>query len=265
MDYLSFLTKILSQASNISMDNIGNTEYWIKDDDNNQVVTKIDNEIGKYLIDEISNSFENHNIIDEEQGVIDNSSEYTWVIDPIDGTSNYAYSVPTYGILVGLLKEENPVAGGIALPYFSDIYVAQKSEGAYRNDEKIHVTKEDKLMNCLIAYGLDGDNMNPRNTFEDAKVLAKIALKTRNLRNSNSVYDVALVADGRYGAAVNRSSRIWDNVAQQILIEEAGGKYTDQSGNPIKYDNPLTLVDQNFTFIASAPLVHDELIAIINH
>lgn len=265
MDYLDFLTNILRHASDIAKSNMGNIRYWIKDNDNNQVVTKVDNEIGKYIIKEISKSFENHNIIDEEQGIIDKSSEYTWAIDPIDGTSNYVCSVPTYGILVGLLEQGTPIAGGIALPYFSDIYTAQKSKGAFRNNQKIHVSNEDCLANCLVAYGLDGNTENPEDTLEDAKVLAKMASKTRNLRNSNSVYDVALVADGRYAAAVNRSSRVWDNVAQQILIEEAGGVYTDLSGNPVKYNSPLTRVGQNFTFLAASPQIHEELKAIINH
>jgi len=98
--------------------------------------------LGKNLITKISQAFPEHNIIDEEVGVIDNNSNYTWVIDPIDGTSNFANGVPTYGIMLGLLENNIPIAGGIALPEFSEIYVAEKGTGAFCNGEKVQVSSE---------------------------------------------------------------------------------------------------------------------------
>jgi myo-inositol-1(or 4)-monophosphatase len=95
-------------------------------------------------------------------------------------------------------------------------------------------------------------------------LLSDIILNIRNLRSSNSTFDQVLVAKGKYGATINRTSKIWDNVAQQIVIEEAGGIYTDFYGAPMDYSNPLAKVSDNFTFCAASPLLHQQLMEIIN-
>lgn len=84
------------------------------------------------------------------------------------------------------------------------------------------------------------------------------------MRSSNSAYDSALVAKGKYGAVLNRTSKIWDNVAQQIIIEEAGGIYTDFFGKPINYSNPTKRANDNFTLCAAAPSLHEQIQSIIH-
>lgn len=103
MDYIKFIEEVLKPVSRIANRNFGEVEATTKPEDNNQVLTKTDIEIGNFLISKVKKTFPNHNIIDEEAGIIDNNSEYTWVIDPIDGTSNFANGVPAYGIMIGLL------------------------------------------------------------------------------------------------------------------------------------------------------------------
>ena len=262
--YTSFITPVLQEASDIARENFGKVSGYSKGEDNNQVLTKTDLEIGKLIVGKIQQAFPDHNIIDEEAGVVDKHSEFTWVVDPIDGTSNFANGVPTYGIMVGLLQDDKPIAGGVALPEQHEIYTAERGQGAFCNGQPIRVTREKNLLACLVAYGIDGHQEAPQLTHDEARILGNIVLNIRNLRTSNSVFDCMMVAAGKYGAQLNQTSKIWDNVAQQIIIEEAGGIYTDFWGQALDYSNPLTKVDQNYTLCAAPPDLHQPLQVIIH-
>lgn len=263
ISFRTFLIHTLQLAAGIADQNFGKVSGTIKTGDTNQVLTQTDLEIGRLIIGEIEKHFPDHNIIDEEAGVLDKKSPYTWVVDPIDGTSNFANGIPTYGIMIGLLHEATPVAGGISMPAFHEIYVATKGEGTYCNGQPVSVTSQTKLINSLLAYGIDGHQENPAFTYEECQTLADIVLHIRNLRCSNSVFDMAMVLKGNYGGALNQTSKIWDNVALHILVEEAGGKYTDFQGRPMDYTNPLTKDKQNFSYCAAAPALHEQLQKII--
>ena len=262
--YQDFIEVLLNEASNIALRYFGKTKSTVKAEDNNQVLTEADLMIGKALLKLIEEKYPSYNVIDEEAGVIDKKSDYTWVIDPIDGTSNFANGLPLFGSIVGLLYKNKSVAGGIALPYFEKKIIATKQNGAYSNGTKISVSKEDKLSNSLIAYGIDGHPEKPEITTRDCALLAEIVLNIRNLRISNSVFDIAMVAEGKYGACLNQTSKIWDNVGSQIIIEEAGGIYTDYFGKPIDYSNSLGRIKDNFTFCLGAVQLHSSLQDIIH-
>ena len=264
MKYQSFITAVLEEASETANEMFGKVTSTIKDGDSNQVLTEADLAIGKFIIANIKKTYPDYNIIDEEAGVIDNKSSFTWVVDPIDGTSNFASGVPMYGIMIGLLHEAKPIAGGIVLPYFKELCIAEKGKGAYSNGEKIQVTKEENLVNVLVGYCIDGHQENPSVTYEEAKLLGEIILNIRNLRTSNSSFDAVMIAKGSYGGLLNRTSKIWDNVAQQIIIEEAGGIYSDFFGKSVDYINPLSKVDTNFTYCTASPVLHKKLQEIIH-
>jgi myo-inositol-1(or 4)-monophosphatase len=261
--YTDFLTEILQESTKIANDQFGRVSGTTKTGDNNQVLTETDLQIGRTIIHAITRSFPDYNIIDEEAGVIDHRSQFTWVVDPIDGTSNFANGIPTYGIMVGLLDGATPIAGGLALPAFHEIYVAEKGQGTLCNGKAVHVTDKTELLSTLVAYGIDGHQEQPELTHEECRLLAKIVLNIRNLRSSNSVFDIAMLVKGNYGGALNRTSKIWDNVAQQIVIEEAGGVYTTLDGQPMNYSQPLARAEQNFTYCAAAPALHQQLQALI--
>ena len=254
----------MEEASHIANEKFGKVTGTVKAGDNNQVLTEADLAIGKLIIEQIKKEYPDYNIIDEEAGVIDNGSEFTWVVDPIDGTSNFANGIVTYGIMIGLLQRATSIAGGIALPYFKQIYTAEKGKGTFCNEEKITVSSEEKLTNALIAYGIDGHPENTSLTYEELKVVGEIILHCRNLRSSNSTFDAAMVIEGKYGGILNKTSKIWDIVAPQILIEEAGGIFTDFFGKPIDYSDPLTKITNNFAFCAASPEIHKQLQEIIH-
>ena len=262
--YLQFITEVLESASMMAKNAYGIVATTVKSEDENQVLTETDLAISKFLIDTIRRLFPYHSIIDEEAGIIDNNSDYTWVIDPIDGTSNFAQGVPLYGIMIGLLEGGSPIVGGIALPSFAEICVAEKGSGAWCNNAKLTVSNETNLASALVAYGIDKHQIDTDFTRKECKLLAEIILNVRNIRSSNSVFDTVMVAKGKYGGVLNRASRIWDNVAQQVLIEEAGGLYTDFFGQPIDYSDPLSKSNKNYTFCAAPLALHKQLQEIIH-
>lgn len=264
MDYRDFIIKGLNEAAKVANDYFGKVAGIAKPEDSNQVLTEIDLKIGKLLVKKVRQNYPKYNVIDEEAGVVDNGSNYTWVIDPIDGTSNFASGLPFYGVMIGLLQGSTPVVGGIALPYFHEIYLAKKGKGAFCNGKRIAVSKETNLEKVLVAYGIDSHKENPDLTRNETKLLAEILLNVRNIRTSNSVFDAMMVARGKYGAWLCRTSKIWDNVAQQIVIEEAGGLYTDFFGKPMDYSNPLAKAKDNFTICAAPKALHQKLQAIIH-
>ena len=264
MDYCPFITSLLNESSQIARNNFGKVSGTVKKNDNNQVLTETDLAIGKLLVERIKKEFPSHNIVDEESGVLDNQSEYTWIIDPIDGTSNFAVGLSTYGIMIGLLKEGAPIAGGIALPSFDETYVAISNEGVFCSGEKIQVESNQNLLSSLISYGIDGHQENPQFTKKECEILAEIILNIRNLRSSNSCYDVIQVVEGKYGAWINRSQKIWDNVAEHIVAEEAGLKVTDFEGKKLDYSNSVKRTKEEFTICIAPPKIHEELMKIIH-
>lgn len=261
--YLPFISNTLTDVAKIANQHFGHVSSSTKQSDNNQVLTETDIEIGKYIVEQITQHFPEHNIIDEEAGVIDRGNRFTWVVDPIDGTSNFANGLPTYGCMIGLLDGSTPIAGGIVLPAFNELYVAEKHCGAFCNQKPIHVTSETRLLSSLVAYGIDGHQEDPDKTLSETKTLAQIILNIRNLRTTNSAFDMAQVPAGKYGAYLNRTTKIWDNVALQPIVEEAGGVVTDFWGQPMDYSNPLSKATQNFTICAGSPTLHAALQEII--
>jgi myo-inositol-1(or 4)-monophosphatase len=264
MNYAAFIENTLREASIIASTNFGKVKAQNKGTDNNQVLTETDLAVGKLIIEKITSNYPNHNIIDEEAGVINKNSNFTWVVDPIDGTSNYANGLPAYGIMLGLLDNDSPIAGGIALPFYDELYIAEKGKGSFCNGERISITSETNLLSCLVSHWIDAHQENPQITYDECQQIGDIVLNIRNLRTTNAVYDTAMVACGKYGGVLGRSSKIWDNVAQQIIIEEAGGVYTDYEGKPIDYSDPLTKANKNYTFCAAAPALHKRLQEIIH-
>lgn len=262
---IQFIQQVLLEVSEVANRNFGKVAHIsTKAGDNNQVLTETDIEIGGHIVQRIQKAYPDQNIIDEEAGVIDSGSEYTWVVDPIDGTSNYAAGTSNYAIIIGLLYKDHPIAGGIALPFFNEIILAEKGMGAYCNGKQLQVSAETKLLASLVAYCIDGHQENPKITYQECQTLANIILGIRNLRAAGSAVDGILVAKGKYGAYLNRTSKIWDNVGQHIIIEEAGGKYTDFLGNPQDYSDALTNSDKNFTWCIGAPQLHEQLQEIIH-
>lgn len=254
----------LTQAAAIAQEYYGQVNGTVKPEDNNQVLTEADVAIGQYIVGAIQREYATHNIIDEEAGVIDNQSDITWVVDPIDGTSNFAAATPLYGCMIGVLHGNEPVAGGVVLPALGELYLAEHGTGATCNGKSIHVSPQPQLKNMLVSYGIDGHQEAPQKTYAELEVLGEVILNIRNLRTSNSVFDLMAVAKGSYGAFLNQTSKIWDNIAPHVIITEAGGVVTDFYGKPMDYSNALARAGDNFTVCAGSPAAHSSLQQILH-
>jgi len=264
MDYSSFITSVLSEASQIATDNFGKIQGTTKSGDNNQVLTETDLAVGKYIVNTIKEKYPSHNIIDEEAGVIDNHSEYTWIIDPIDGTSNFANASPLYATILGLLYQDHPVAGGMVLPYFKELYTAEKGKGAFLNKKAIHVSNEQNMLKMLISYNVDGFQSDPERTEIESQILKDIILQCRNVRSSGSMLDCMFLARGTYGGAHHRNTNIWDVVGTQIIVEEAGGIFTNFDGSTLDYTDHLKRAKENYPFCSATPSLYNQLQKIIH-
>lgn len=263
MSYKDVVTDLLRKSSLIAKNYFGNVDVSIKKGDNNQVLTKADLEIGSFLVSSLQRVFPNYNTIDEESGIHDKGSEYTWIIDPIDGTGNFAMGLPHYGIIVGLLENDVPIVGGVALPYFDEIYYAEKGKGATKNGEAIMISDKKELIRTLVAYGMDSHKDDPEFTDNEMKLVAGLVKGSQNLRASNSIYDAMMVTTGKYGGYLNQHMRIWDVVGPQVIITEAGGVVTDIQGNEIDYTDPIKKSSNHFTFLSSAKGLFPELLSIV--
>lgn len=264
MSYLNFIQTTLQASATIARQNLGKVNsISVKTGDNNQVLTETDLEIGRLIVTAIRQAYPTHNIIDEEAGIIDNNSTTTWVVDPIDGTSNFSQGLPTYGIMIGVLEGAVPVAGGIVLPSFDELYLGANDTPATKNGQPITVSTKPTLLKSLVSYGIDGHQEDPVRTQKEAKLLGEIILAIRNLRTTNSAYDMAKMVEGKYGLFLNQTTKIWDNVAVQAVVEAAGGICTDIIGRPLDYSQPLSRVQQNYTICAGAPHLHQQIQVII--
>lgn len=263
MQPINALPEILRRAAKTSLDYFGSTRAALKNGDHTQVVTEADIRVGEVIFGEVRARFPDDGIVDEEYGYIAGASGRTWIIDPIDGTSNFAAGVPLFGCSIGVITDGVASDGGVVLPAFGDIYLASRGHGAYRNQLKIGVDADRPLTDSLVAFGTDAIPEKPEITESAMRVATRIILASRNMRASNSVYDLMLVAGGNYGACVNTNTMLWDNVACQVIIEEAGGKFTAMDGTILSYDSPIeSLACQHYTVLCGSPGIHQQLLPI---
>jgi myo-inositol-1(or 4)-monophosphatase len=153
---------------------------------------------------------------------------------------------------------------GCFLPVQNEIYFAERGKGATRNGEKIAVSAESELKNILAAYSLDYSD-EPGKTEQEAKLIQQVVQKVRNLRSTNCLMDLCYTADGKLGACINQTTKIWDIAGPGLIIEEAGGMATDISGNQFNFTLNEKNYNRNFTIIASNKSLHPELLKIINN
>ena len=252
----------LKEAGKILMENFGKVDTYKVKENQSSIVTQTDVDSEIAIIKIIENKFPDHNIIAEETGYKYKDSDYTWVIDPIDGTSNFSAGIPWFGVLLCVLKENKPIMAGMYLPFYELLYFAEIGKGATKNNEKIFVSKESELKNILMTYSLDYSE-NVSKTEKESKIIKQLVNNIRNLRATNSLVDFCYTADGRLGGSINQTVKIWDIVAPYLVIKEAGGIVTDIDGEDIRFDVDQENYQKNFTIVASNKILHPNIIKLI--
>jgi myo-inositol-1(or 4)-monophosphatase len=227
------------------------------------VVTAADVSSENLIVQGIRACFPEHSIIAEESGVDLRSSELTWVIDPLDGTSNFAAGIPWFGVLIAVLTRGEPSLGVLYLPASDKLYVAEHGNGAYRNGRRIAVAQNLALKDALWAYGVDGSGDEARQRAQ-LSILRALIPSVRNVRATNSLVDAAFTADGRLGGMLNVSTSVWDIAAPSLIVREAGGRYTGLGGAPLRFDLSTTACQREYAVLAGAPSLHAEVIALLH-
>jgi myo-inositol-1(or 4)-monophosphatase len=254
--------KTLHEAGKILMKYYGNISGYSVKESQSSIVTKADIEAEKKIIEIILGKFPNHNTVGEETGFQNRNSEYTWIIDPLDGTSNFAVGIPWFGVIICVLKNAVPVMAGCYMPVSKELYFAEIGNGSTLNDKKISVTKETTLKNILAAYSLDFSD-KPKKTEHEARIILSLVKNVRNIRSTNCVIEFCYIADGKLGACINQNTKIWDIAGPALIIEEAGGKVTDIFGKSIDFNINNTNFSRNFTILGSNNILHQNLIKLI--
>ena len=172
-------------------------------------VTNSDKKVEKILVEELSKSKKRFSFITEESGVIKNTDkENTWIIDPIDGTTNFLHGIPHFAISVALKNKNELISGIIFDPIKNEMFYAEKNNGAYYNNHRIRVSKKNILDECLFGTNNNGVKNSDLNT----RVSGSAAL------------DLAYVASGRLDGFFQKNLNLWDIAAGLLIIKEAGGK-----------------------------------------
>jgi len=218
-------------------------------------VTASDKKVEKILIDELQKARPNYSILSEEIGKINNDESFKWIIDPIDGTANFLHGIPHFAISIGLEHDGEIICGIIYDPIKDEMFVAEKGNGSYLNNQRIRVSSRSKLENCIIFTGGPKIGVKNRELFlkEYNNVSSKVLTTIRKLGSAS--LDMAYVAAGRCDGFWQRNLNYWDIAAGVILVKEAGGFVTDFKGNNEYIENKTILVTNS--------KIHEEMIEIL--
>ena len=206
----------------------------------NDFVTNSDRKVEKIIIEELTKSKKKFSILSEEIGEIVNSDkESYWIIDPIDGTTNFLHGIPHFAISIALKIKQEIVSGLIFDPIKNEIFYAEKNCGAYFNNQRIRVSKKKNLNECLFATG--------------GKYEEKKNLNTR--KSGSAALDMAYVGAGRYDGYFQKNLNLWDIAAGIIIVKEAGGRVND-----INYS-----LNQEINILAGSNAIYEKMLEKLNN
>ena len=219
-------------------------------------VSAADKKVEKILIDELQKARPNYSILSEEIGEINNDKSFKWIIDPIDGTSNFLHGIPHFAISIGLEQNQEIICGIIYDPIKDEMFTAEKGNGSYINNHRMRVSSRSKIKDCMIftggpKYGSPDTELCMRGY---NKFSSEVLVPIRKLGSGS--LDMAYVAAGRCDGFFSRNLNYWDIAAGIILVKEAGGFVTDFNGG-----NEYI---QNKTMIASNAKINNEMTGILS-
>lgn len=217
----------------------------------NNLVTEVDKLAETAIIHIIRSHFPDHSIISEEVGSLEQASPYQWIIDPIDGTVNFAHGIPLCCVSIGLLYENSMLIGAVYNPMMNEFFFAEKGKGAYLNGERIYVSgKKEFEKACLVTgfpYKWPDSKEHPIKTFERF-ILQGLPVR----RLGSAAIDLCWVACGRFDGFWEYNLNAWDVAAGYLLVEEAGGRVTNFEGETHSVFDKETL--------ATNGLIHEEML-----
>jgi myo-inositol-1(or 4)-monophosphatase len=253
---LNVAIEAAKEAGKFLKHNLGKVkEITVKSGQEKNLVTEIDKKSEELVVSIIRKHFPGHDILAEESGSEHGKqSEYRWIIDPLDGTTNFTHGLPIYCVSIGLERKGEVIAGAIYDPNLDEMFSAEKGRGAFLNGRRLRVSQTPSLNQSLLVSGFPYNvSENPDNCLEH---FVNFVIECQGVRRMGSAaIDLAYVAAGRYDGFWEVHLNAWDMAAGVILIREAFGKITGFDGDEINIYGKKV--------VASNGLIHDEMIGLL--
>lgn len=251
---LNFAINTAREAGQLLLEKFGRKLNVSKKGDIN-LVTEADLASEKLIIEKIKSYYPKHSILAEESGnaVVYGDSTWKWIIDPLDGTTNFAHGYPCFCVTIALEHEGKIVIGVTFDPTRNELFATERGQGATLNNKPIRVSATERLSESLTVTGFPYDFKQKENF---ARHLTDFLLKSRGVRRDGSAaIDLAYVACGRFDGFWEEGLNPWDVAAGILLIEEAGGQVSNYTGSPYNIYKP--------PFLASNGLIHNEMLEVL--
>lgn len=251
MNMLNIAIKAVKEAAKISLPAFTkkkNISYKNKEGEE-EIVTDIDLKAEKAIKAVLKKHFPDHNFLGEEQGKeSQKSSDFLWLIDPLDGTVNYCRDIKLYGISLALAKKKDVILGVVYNPLTNELFTAQKGQGAFLNNQKIKVSSQKELSNSVI-YTTE--------LYKTINIIKNLIFKLKNLRiTSSAAYETCLVACGRTDGFIKVTTNPWGFAAANLIVKEAGGKVTNFNGSKWNIDSTKMLITND--------ILHNKILKLLN-
>jgi myo-inositol-1(or 4)-monophosphatase len=248
------IIEISKRAGSIIKEGFGTTFKIEYKTNESNLVTEIDKASEELIIYFIKKKYPSHSILAEEGGDLRKNSEYLWVVDPLDGTTNFAHGLPIFSVSIGVQKNGETIAGVVYDVMRDLVFSAEKGSGAFTNSEQIEVSIVNKLEHSLLVTGFPYDIAeNPEGAFERFTILTK---KSRGMRRLGSAaIDFCYLASGVFDGFWEVHLHPWDICAGKLIAEEAGGMVTDFKGKSIDIFSKKILSTNN--------KIHEQMIEVM--
>ena len=251
---LNFAVRVAQEAGRLLRDRLGSRiDISLKGAIN--LVTDVDLASEHLIREAIATHYPKHQVLAEEGGLVETSSDYRWIVDPLDGTSNYAHGYPVFAVSIGLEYRGEMVLGVVYDPMREETFTAERSGGAALNNRPIRVSSTAELGSSMLSTGFPYDIKTSKLTNLDH--WANFAVRARALRRDGAAaLDLCYLACGRFDGFWELNLGPWDTAAGALIALEAGARVTDFAGNTFSVYKP--------EIIASNGLIHDSMMALIN-
>lgn len=252
---LKFVQELALNAGKILRENY-EKELVIKFKSDIDLVTHVDHESEQFIISKINQTFTNHKFLAEESGESQNQSEHLWIIDPIDGTVNYAHGVPFFCVSIAYAFQSKVTLAAVYDPMRNELFSAERGMGATLNGMPLQVKQQENLKKSLLVTGFPYDAWyTETNNFANYERFGKLSQGVRRL--GSAALDLSYVGAGRLDGYWELSLKAWDIAAAGLIAEEAGAKVTNIQGLPNYLEEPLSV-------IAANPLLHQLIFENLN-
>ena len=244
-DILEFAKATAKEAGSILMTHFGKISTIERKSTDIDLVTLADTESETFILDKIKKTYPQHHIITEESVIVKNNAEYCWVIDPLDGTTNFVHNLPIFAVSIGIQHNKETIAAVIYNPAVHKCFFAEKNGGAFLNDEPIHITSTNTLINSLLVTGFPYVHDNRWEKGFD--IFKNLYGRTQGIRRLGAAaLDFCFVAMGRFDGFWEFGLQPWDVCAGALILEEAGGRVTDWDGSLMPFSGERVLATNGY-------------------